>query len=472
VALGPLAFQERFLKRKLTEKQREIMRAVYRYSSVSVAGCHGSGKTYGIAGLVPYELIGDQDSIVLTLAPTFRQVKTHWGEVARAIADCKINLPEPDLTQWKVGPNNYALGFSSSRGVNAQGFHGKRVLILADEAIGIGVDVWDAIEGIRSAGDVRIVKLCNPTVPSGPVYDDFTRNRNLRGHKAITISAFDTPNLQGLTLETLLALPDAELDYAPYPYLIRRRWVVEMYHKWGPTSTRFLSRVLGQFPTQASDAVFRLEWVQAAALPYDAEDLDPHLKQEGLYIQVGLDIAGAGDDETAACARIGPYVVAAEAWADADAMPRFLEFISRLRMRFRRAHIVVVGDAVGVGFHFLTALARQNFDVRTFIAGGAAVDGTKFKNAKAEAYWQLREWMRGGFVHGLEDEDTQAQLADVRYRETAGGLVEIESKDEARARTHGGSPDRAEAAIMAFLKIVPRTQEWEFSDPNFQIAPY
>ena len=38
-------------------------------------------------------------------------------------------------------------------------------------------DLWDAIEGIRAAGDVRLVKLCNPTVPSGAPYEDFTRLR-------------------------------------------------------------------------------------------------------------------------------------------------------------------------------------------------------------------------------------------------------------------------------------------------------
>jgi hypothetical protein len=64
---------------------------------------------------------------------------------------------------WQMSERCYAQGFSSSKGVNAQGYHGKRVLIIADEAVGISQDVWDAIEGVRAAGDVRMVKLCNPT---------------------------------------------------------------------------------------------------------------------------------------------------------------------------------------------------------------------------------------------------------------------------------------------------------------------
>jgi hypothetical protein len=57
---------------------------------------------------------------------------------------------------------------------------------------------------------------------SGPFYDAFTANR--QGWNLITISAFDTPNLQGVTLEQLLDMPDKELDENPHPYLTTRRW--------------------------------------------------------------------------------------------------------------------------------------------------------------------------------------------------------------------------------------------------------
>src|ERR1035438_9738122 len=127
--------------------------------------------------MVPYELTGQDESIVLIMAPTLRQVKTVWGEITAAISDSKIRYPEPTTTRWEISPKCYAQGFSSSKGVNAQGFHGRRVTIFADEAIGISSDIWDAIEGIRSAGDVRLVTLCNPTVPAGPVYESFTKLR-------------------------------------------------------------------------------------------------------------------------------------------------------------------------------------------------------------------------------------------------------------------------------------------------------
>ena len=453
-----IEFQEKILHRRLSANQKQISRAIAGSNNVSVKGCHGSGKTYLVAGEVPYELLAHKESIVLTIAPTLRQVKLMWNEIEAAISSIPALLPERTTLGWRLDEKRYALGFSASKGINAQGFHGERITIIVDEAIGIGADLWDAIEGIRSSGSVRLVKLCNPTVPSGAPFEDFTKLRATTA--CITISAFDTPNLEGLTMETLLQLDDEQLDYSPFP-TTRRRWVKEMYHKWGPHNPRFQSRVLGEFPTQASDAVFHLDWIEQAAVPIDEEAfaLDLQRNAARLCIQIGLDIAGPGDDETSLCARIGTYVLLQESWSKPDPLEEVRATVTKLIRRFPGVPIVVLADVVGVGYHFARALAREGLDVREFVAGAAPLDPVMFANAKAEAYWRLREHMRDGVIHGITDEDCQAQLSDVRYRELLNGKIEIEHKDEARARG-SSSPDRAEALVMAFQKIVPRLERY------------
>lgn len=460
--IGPVKFQRSALKRELWAKQQEIVRAIDSSpkSVVAVKGCHGSGKTFAVSGFVPYFLLKDPTAILLTIAPTLRQVKLMWNEINAALDLMPAYFPDRSSLGVRLSDHNYALGFSAAKGVNAQGFHGKKVLLIADEAIGINADVWDAVDGIRMAGDVRIVRLCNPTVPQGAAYEDFTRLR--AQSECITISAFDTPNLEGLTLDKLLELNDDELEYAPFPWLTRRRAVKELYFKWGPNNPRFQARVLGEFPTQASDAVFELAWIEKAGLPYDEEEMRQQVKAAGRpFIQVGIDVAGPGDDETSACARIGPYVLKSDAWAQPDPLHDVELFLSDVHNRFPGIPVVLVGDTVGIGYHFMRALARKGYDVRQFIAGGAPVDGIMFQNAKAEAYWRLREHMRDGGVFGITDEDTKAQLSDVRYRELLNGKIEIEHKDEARARG-SSSPDRAEAVIIAFTKLVRKeyTEVW------------
>lgn len=469
--LSAVDFQEKLLRRKLWTKQRRICEAISTKRRTAVKGCHGSGKTFTVAGDVPYEILSDAESIVLTIAPTLRQVKLLWNEIEGALRaleeTAKARLPERTTTGWQLSDKCYALGFSSAKGVNAQGFHGKRVLIIKDEAIGIASDVHDAIEGIRSAGDVREVSLCNPTVPSGPVFDDFTKGRG--GVECITISAFDTPNLEGLTLESLLQLPEDQLDYAPFPWLTRRRWVKEMYYKWGPTNPRFLSRVLGEFPTQADDSVFQLPWIEKAALPYDEVEFTNifnDIRSQGRgFLQIGLDIAGPGEDETSITARFGPFIVAFEAWSKPDPFQDVLMFLSRLKGRFGNIPIVIMADVVGIGYHFAAAIARQDYDVREFKAGDAALNPRQYQNAKADAYFYVRELMRGGDIRGITDEDTKAQLSDIRYRELPKGTVEIEHKDEARARG-SSSPDRAESLIMAFARLVPKVETQVFGRPE------
>lgn len=464
---GPVRFQRKMLGRTLWAKQKEICRAIVAGRSVSIKGCHGSGKTFTVAGMVPYELIGQDEAIVLTVAPTLRQVKLMWSEIENAIQALPVRVPERTTTGWELSEKCKAIGFSSSKGVNAQGFHGRRVLIIADEAIGISSDLWDAIEGIRAAGDVRLVKLCNPTVPAGAPYEDFTRLRATT--TCITISAFDTPNLEGLTLETLLALPDAELDYAPFPWLTRRRWVKEMYYKWGPSNPRFLSRVLGEFPTQSDDSVFQLAHIERAGLPIDDEAMAPYLERKH-YLQVGIDVAGPGNDETVACARMGPFVVAMQAWSDQDPRVKVAMWLNDLKVRFLGHPIVLLGDTVGIGYYFMKWLADQGYDVRSFVANATPNDTTLYHDAKAEAHFALREHMGEDHVHGVTDETTKAQLSDIRYRERA-GKIEIESKKEMKARG-GNSPDRAEALVMAYARILPPQRTVWLNPPgSYVISP-
>ena len=466
--LDPVTFQQKFLKRRLWGKEQDLVNAICANSSVAVKGCHGSGKTFTVAGLVPYELTAHQEQIVLVMAPTLRQVKTVWGEIADAIQHLPYRVPEPTTIRWEISPKCYAQGFSSSKGVNAQGFHGKRVTIIADEAIGIMQDIWDAIEGVRSAGDVKLVTMCNPTVPSGPVFESFTKLRGTPGHATISISAFDTPNLAGLTMESLLRLSEEELDYAPMPWLIRRRWVKEMYRKWGPNNPRFQSRVLGEFPSQSQWAIFSLEWLEHA----DREPTETEIREAaGHYIQVGLDVAAGGDDETAACARVDGIVLARESWSEADPRGKVAAWLHELRKMHRYPMGPVVVDVVGVGHGMGLHLADCGFSVYGFRAGGEPMDKEQFFNAKAEAYFRLREAYKCKYVSHLPaalDEDTKAQLSGVEYRELPRGQIQVEPKEEARKRGVQ-SPDRAEAEVMAFARCIPRQQTVTYAP--YQISP-
>jgi len=236
-------YQRFVLRRSLWFQQKAICDAIERSPLVSVKSCHASGKTFVAAGIALWWYHKHIDARVYWLAPTLRQVKMGFDEIAMAVKQSFHRYPMVTTAAMRRDESNFVQGFSAAKSVNAQGPHAPNVLIITDEAPGIQGDVWDALEGIRSGGNVKLLKLGNPVIPSGPFFDDFGRGK--AAVKCITISAFDTPNLQGTSIEQILAMDDSELDQVVSPYLIRRRWVREMYNKWGPSHPSYQSRVLG-----------------------------------------------------------------------------------------------------------------------------------------------------------------------------------------------------------------------------------
>jgi hypothetical protein len=346
------------------------------------------------------------------------------------------------------------VGLATNEGARFQGFHGD-ILIIIDEAQGVRPDIYEAIEGIRAAGDVRVLALGNPIISSGPFYNAFTSEREY--WHCITISAFDTPNFQGLTVESLLELSEEDLDQNALPYLTKRRWVKEKFEEWGPDHALWESRVLGNFPAQAQDALISLAWLE------EAKD-----REGGAYgeFHAGIDVGGPGEDETVLVARQGDRITHFQTWSDPDPKGAIVAALRRLDGKLEAVNV----DSAGIGYHVARHLDDLGFPVQEINVGTSANDGEQFLNLKAELYWGLRLRFEAGEIAGLTDERTIAQLAGIRYSHTARGQVEIESKDDARARGVK-SPDRAEAVMLAFagvVRAVPRIRLPGETDPRWR----
>jgi phage terminase large subunit len=456
VVRDPVRFCNGLLRQDLWPLQESILRSVASRPRIAVKACHASGKTFVAAVAVLWFVTRYRDGILVTTAPTWTQVeKLLWGEIHRAVQSGRIAFPQINKTELRIGPGNYAVGLSTDQGVRFQGFHG-RVLIVIDEAPGVKADIWEAIEGIRAGGDVRVLALGNPTIASGPFHDAFTSNRD--GWCTFTISAFDSPNLTGLTLDELLSLSDPTLDHCPRPYLVTRRWVREKYAEWGPGHPLWEARVLGQFPTQAEDALISLAWLEEAARR-------PVIDRGG-RLTAGLDVAGPGEDETVLVLAEGEGIVDQHAWPDQDPRGAVVAALAPYRQRLD----VVNVDAAGIGYFLAKHLQDLGFPVRAVNVGERATDRERYANLKAELYWGLRQRFQAGEVAGLTDERTIGQLAGIRYRHTARGQVEIERKEDARKRGVK-SPDRAEAVMLALARVTSAQMLWDHEGDAAELVP-
>jgi ribosomal protein L37AE/L43A len=432
----PRLFAQVMLGHDVWSKQSEILQSVARYPRTAVKACHASGKTFTAAEVVLWWITRHQEAIAVTTAPTWTQVeRVLWGEIQSAVYHAQIAYPKPTTSSLQLGPGRYAIGLSTNEGVRFQGFHGS-VLIVLDEAPGVLPEIWEAIEGIRAGGDVRVLALGNPTIASGPFYDAFASNRE--NWNLITISAFDTPNLADLTVESLLQLPDEQLNQDACPYLTTRRWVKEKYFEWGPGHPLWEARVLGNFPSQSEDALLSLAWLEAAKYREGGDDGPLH---------AGLDVAGPGEDETVLCVRRGPRIVLLKAWAGRDPRGDVMAALLPFKGRLKDVNV----DGVGIGYYMAQHLRDHGLPVTEVNVGEAARDKEKYANRKAELYWGLRLRAQSGDLAGLSDEKAIAQLAGIRYRHNSRGQIVIESKEEARKRGVK-SPDRAEAVMLAFAE--------------------
>jgi hypothetical protein len=436
----PARFAKVFLGADLWAKQEEILRAVATKPRTAVKACHSSGKTRVAAIAALWWITRFPDGIVLTTAPTWTQVeRLLWGDIRKVLAQARISYPKPnqtslDLTREKGSPN-YAMGLSTNEGVRFQGFHGK-MLVIIDEAPGVDADIWEAIDGARAGGDVRVLALGNPTEPGGPFHRAFTDARD--SWETITISAFDTPNLAGLTLDDVLTMEPDALDVAPRPYLTLRRWVRETYREYGPESAYVQARVFAEFPTQSEDALISLGWIEAATRRTVTATDD---------CTAGIDVAGPGEDETVLIVRAGGAIVHEQAWPEADPRGPLLAALAPYRGRLRTVNV----DTAGIGYYLARHLEDQGLPVRDVNVGESPTDLERWKNKKAQHYDGLRCRFRDGDIGGPMSAKLVSQLASIRYKHTGRNQLEIESKDKARERGVR-SPDRAEALMLAFAE--------------------
>lgn len=416
----------------LWEKQTCVADAVAGHKRVAVRSGHGVGKSWLMARLAIWFLTVFKPSKVVTTAPSWTQVeKVLWGEIATAYRSSRIPLGGDLLnTQWKIADDCFAIGISTRESVEQrdfgstklQGFHSPNLLVILDEAAGVPPEIWTATTSLATGENNRIVAIGNPASPSGPFYDIF---KSPIWHK-LEISCLDHPNVT--TGETVI------------PGAVTKDWVEERKTEWGEKSPLYQAKVLGQFPTEGSDTLIPLTWVERAVNAEIAGDE---------RLSVGCDVARFGEDETVIFKSKGNTYELVEAVTKRPTN----ETAGRLVLASKEsgAEFVAVDDT-GVGGGVTDMLREQGMSVVPVNFGSAAEDPERFANLKAEIFWNLREDFEKKNISIPDDPVLMNQLASIKYGLTSKGQIKIESKDDAKKRGLR-SPDRADAlAICHYAK--------------------
>lgn len=425
------------------KKQIEILESVRDNTTTAVKSCHGAGKSFSAADVALWYLYTHRPSIVLTTAPTDRQVKgILWKEIRKAYQRSIYPLGGDMLTQeLKLDADWFAWGFTAPDydPDRFQGFHEVHILVVVDEASGVSEEIYEGIDGVLTSEHARLLMIGNPTNPSGR----FAKAFKSEGVSKISISAFDTPNFTrfNITEKDIIenTWQDMITDDLPAPYLVTPRWVYDRYRSWGESSPLYLSRIKAQFPAQSNDTLIPLHLIEAAI---------ERTLHAGSPSELGVDVARFGADETVICHRAGPVARIIKTIQKCDTMELTGIVVQQIR---ETASSVAKIDAIGVGAGVLDRLNELEMPAQDMQSGAAAKDPERYKNARAEWWWGLRTRFEDGDIDIENDEVLLSQLANIRYKVTSRGQILIESKEEMKKRGFP-SPDRADALMLAFAE--------------------
>ena len=429
---SPVLFAEEVLGvNNLWSKQREVLEALGDYPRVAVKSGNSLGKGFSAAVAVLWFLYCHQQAVVLSTAPTFRQVRhVLWREIRRLHHRARYNLGGKLLdTRLELSEGNFALGLSADSDEEFQGFHSSNMLIVVDEAEGVEETIYEAIEAVMTSENCRLLLIGNPTTMSGSFRRAFYEDRHL--YHTITISALESPNVQA--------------GRSTIRGLTTRRWVEERKKAWGEENPLYQARVLGEFPEQGDDTLIALPWIEGT-LRRNHED-PPSQSDHEEPIVLAVDVARFGSDKSVILARRGMVVEEVQEYRRLDTMALVGRVINAIDKWQPEAVLV---DEVGIGAGVVDRLREEGYRVQGINAGKPAQDSDHHANLRAEGYWNLRQLFVDGSLRIPADNDLVGQLAALRYTFNSLGQVLIESKEEMRRRGVP-SPDKADALMLAFL---------------------
>lgn len=497
------------LGRRPWDKQCEIIADVFRYPVVAVKSCNAAGKSDLASDAALTFLMCKPNSIVITTAPTWRQVKdVLWRYIRTKHAKAPVKLSEAQCNQVGLDLNEewFAVGLSTKDSEKFFGYHADDILVIIDEASGVEEEIWIGVDAVTPNLNAHVLAIGNPTNPDGRFYKMF-QDPLVKKH---TITVFDTPNFTAngitnveqlvnyFTPPTDLEDESSQITYmmeqqkklkSPIPALISPMTVYRRYIQWGTEHPMWEALIMAQFPSQASTALIPLGlilksvevWKQIKQAEKDkmfakevAKKPEWNIKT-GTSWRYGVDVARFGDDSTVIAPSKGGLVEKLVAWSKVDTSITTERIIQNISLQDFKASIRV--DDIGVGGGVsdqLNKLKRDNpdkyhFSVLRMNFAAGTTNPDKWFNLRTEVYDRLANMFINHEIAIPDDEDLVSELATIRVKYVGkdNQIKQVEPKSQIKDRLKR-SPDRADALAMAMYSGGSAT--WEHIEEKDELT--
>ena len=464
----PDKFIEKRLGIKLWSGMRLVIDSVWNNKRTSVRACHGVSKTMVAASIAVAFFNLYKNAIVITTAPTNRQVELLLWKEIRSIYSKNNNFLRGECMTMKIKTktDSYVVGFSTDKADSIEGFHAPHILWILDEAKGLPQWIYDAIEGSMTGGTARVLEISTT--------DGADQQCPLRRHqtnqrkfwKCIKLSSFDSPFVGVKEFPQFSQHVNKDLFKYGKPET-GREWPKELENKiqivtsaeikdkkdlWFENETgMWETKILGDFSSEGSDNVIPLKWVESAV---NAE------VDEGDGITCyGFDVARMGNDKCVLTEKEGKTVKPQKIWGK----KKIPWSVGKIMAETELNEIVKV-DACGLGSGAFDDLAEEGHAVIGLDSAANAFDTVKFKNLRAEMWWNAREIFQRQFEEGNvisipDDPELIMDLTGLQYKPLTSGQYLMEAKDQYKKRLNR-SPDKGDSCVYCLYE--PPVMEDEF----------
>lgn len=454
----PVEFVREWIGVEPDEWQVDFLNAVRDRKFVAVRSCTGAGKDAAVAWLIIWFVICFEDAMVPCTANSEDQLyDVLWTEVKRwldrsrgGILHVLVEWTKTELRHrgspdtWKAVTRTTTIRVSEDGSRNAegiQGFHTPNMLIVIDEASGVDNAAWDALEMTMTHPANKMVVISNPTRITGRFFDIWHKPVVSKRWYKLTVAALN-PRDFGI---------DADVDYIttrPDP-----EKALQDVEERGAADLIVMAKVFGLHATEATpDTVYSFGEVVAAM----SREVDVDFANDD--VQIGVDCARFGDDETVYIVRRG-FKITKMKHSTRTSVPEIAREIMRMsdeerdptRPKFNYRPLVLV-DETGVGGGVVDICWEAGYyNVIGIEFGSAAYQFEKYENIASEMWIDhLKRMIK--LLSLPDDERLRNQLISRRYEFSQDGKrMKIEPKKLMKKRGLG-SPDRAEALCLAVME--------------------
>ena len=177
-----------------------------------------------------------------------------------------------------------------------------------------------------------------------------------------------------------------------------------------------------------------------------------HEASEGKPVQLGVDVAAYGSDKTVIAVRRGNKLTELNVYSQKNT--RETAGIVQQHSRMNDTKRIAV-DEIGIGRGVVDSLEEYGYSDVGVNVSERSSDSERYHNLRAELWCNFRELLdpEKEAISLPPDDDLLSELSSVKYKIDSRGAIQIESKEDMKKRL-GHSPDRADAAVLAFSRRI------------------